>query len=130
MTPPLAVPGRGRYRWTVFAFLAAAVIVAGLVVWQLYETTPARWCAIAVAGSPESTTGCYQLLMRLLELKDHAVLSLLAILGLLVLSLTAIALGVGIKASGPGGTSIDIGAEQTKVTSDDTTVTLPTPPAG
>ena len=121
---------KGRFRWTIFAFLAAAALVSAMVVWQLYETTPARWCAVAMVSSTESATGCYSLLLRLLDIKDHAVMGLLGILGLVVLSLTVIALGVDIKAAGPGGTSIDIGAEDTKIKTADADVTIPTPPAG
>lgn len=120
----------GRLRWVVLAFVMAGLLVSGLMVWQLYETTPARWCAVAMTGSPEITTGCYTLLMRLLDIKDHVVLGLMTILGLTVASLTAIALGLNIKVAGPAGTSVDIGVDDTKVTTPDTSVTFPTPPAG
>jgi hypothetical protein len=115
-----------RFRWTVLAFVAAGILVSALVVWQLYETTPARWCAIALQGTNE---GCFTVLLKLLEIKDHAVIGLLAILGLTVLSLVAVALGVNIKAAGPGGTSVDIGADDTTITTPDASVTLPTPPS-
>jgi hypothetical protein len=128
MVTPLDILGKGRFRWTVLAFIFAWLLVSGLVVWQLYETTPARWCAVALQGSPEVTTGCYSVLLKLLDIKDHAVLYLMIILGITTMSLTVIALGVGIKASAPGGTSVDIGAENTQITTPDASVTVPTPP--
>jgi len=118
-----------RFRWVVFAFLAAGGMMTALLAWQLYDTTPARWCAIALQGSPEISTGCFNVLLRLLDIKNNAVLGLLAITGLSVLSLAAVALGVRLGFTAPGGISANVQADTTTVTDGSSTVTIPTPPA-
>jgi len=125
----LSEAGRGRYRWTIFAFALAGALLSALVTWQLYELTPARWCAVAMNGSPEVTSGCFATLLRLLEIKDHALMMLIATLALTIMSVVAVALGVRIKAEGPGGMNVDVSADNTTVSSGDSTLTLPTPPA-
>jgi len=121
--------GHGRYRWTIFAFALAGLLNAALVAWQLYETTPARWCGVVINGSPEMTTGCFSLLLKLLELKDHALMMLISVLALTILSVVAVALNVRIKAEGPGGLNVDVGSDKTVVTAAESSVTVPTPPA-
>lgn len=116
-------------RWTLIAFALCGFLIAALVVWQLSETTPARWCVIAKSGSPGEDASCLAILLKLLELKQYTVLSLLAILGLTVLSVVVVALGVRINANGPGGFQVDVSADQTKISSGDATATIPTPPA-
>jgi len=117
-----------RFRWIIIAFLVAIASMSGLLAWQLYDTTPARWCAAALMGSPEVATACFGVLLRLLEVKDHAVLGLMAIVGLSVLSLAVVALGVRINAAGPGGLTANIGAEKTTVTDGESSIVVPTPP--
>ena len=119
-----------RLNWTVLGFSLAGLLTMAMLAWQLFESTPARWCAIALAGSPETNSACAGILLKLLENKDHVNVGLLAIVGVSILALAAVALNVGIKVAGPGGVNVDIGAEDTKVTSDNTSVTIPTPPAG
>lgn len=126
---PLSLAGAGRMRFLIIAFALAGFLIAALVTWQLFETNPARWCAIAANGSPEITTGCYQVLLKLLEIKQTSLVMLISVLGLTILSLTAVALGVRIKAEGVGGMNVDVGPNTTTVATPDTTVTLPTPPA-
>lgn len=120
----------GRFRWTLGAFSASGLLMMLLLAWQLFETTPARWCALAANGSPELTTGCATILLRLLEIKDHVSIGLMAITGLSVLALAVVATGTKINASGAG-FNADIGADKTTVSTDDgtSTLTIPTPPA-
>lgn len=119
----------GRLRWFVFAFLAAIIIMTALLAWQLYETSPTRWCILAKSGSPEMASSCVSMLIKLLELKNNVVIGLLSIVGLSVLSLAAVALGVRLGLSGPAGLSANIGAEETVISNDSASVTVPTPSA-
>lgn len=119
----------GRLRWFIVAFVTAGMVTMAMLGWQLYETTPARWCVMAAQGSPELAGSCVAILLKLLEIKSTVVIGLLAIVGLSVLSLAAVALGVRLGLSGPGGLSADIGADKTTVSNGESSVTLPTPPA-
>jgi ABC-type cobalamin transport system permease subunit len=98
-----------RFRWIVLAFVFAGLAVAGLLIWQLYETSPARWCYIANANGIQE--GCFQVLIKLIEVKDHAITGLLAILGATVLSVVAVTLKVRIDVTGPAGTGGRFGSE-------------------
>jgi hypothetical protein len=126
----IAEPGHGRFRWTIAAFIIAGGLIASLVVWQLYETAPGRWCQIAKEASESNVSGCYSLLLKLLDIKDHAIIGLMGILAVTVLSVVVVALGVNIKAGGPGGVNLDVGANETTLNAGDTHVTIPTPPSG
>jgi hypothetical protein len=117
----------GRVRWFVIAFVMAGFLMSALLWWQLSETTPAKWCMLAKQGSPELAGSCTSILLRLLDLKDHAIIGLLMILGISFLSLAAVALGVRISAEGPAGLKTEIGADKTTVTGGDSSVEVPTP---
>lgn len=129
MTSPVVPHTSRAVRWTILAFVFIMLVINGLLIWQLSETSPAKWCALAKLTSPEGTTACSTMLLKLLDIKDHLVQGLLIIEGILTLSLTAVALGVNIKGTGPGGMSIDVGAEDTKIQSGDSEVSIPTPPS-
>jgi hypothetical protein len=118
--------GKGRFRWTVIAFALAGLLISALVVWQLYETAPRIWCEMAKEGHNDQ---CVQILLRLLDIKDHSLMGLLGILGLTVASLTAIALGLKISAGGPGDMHVDVGADRTTVDTPGGSVVVPTPPS-
>ena len=119
----------GRLRWFIVAFVASGVVTMLMLGWQLYETTPARWCVMAKQGSPDLEGSCLAIRLKLLEIKSNVVLGLLAIVGLSVLSLAAVALGVRLGLSGPGGLSANIGSDKTTVSNGESSVTVPTPPA-
>lgn len=124
-------PGPTRFRWVVAAFALAGSAMTGLLGWQLFDNTPAYWCAVAKVSSAEATTACVTILLELLKNKDHVNLGLLVIVGLTVLSLAAVALGVRIEAKGSAeGFETKIGPDNTTVTNGDASVTIPTPPAG
>lgn len=120
---------KSRYGWTIIAFIIAGVFISGLVIWQLFETQPAYWCAIADQSSEGLRTACYNVLLRLLDIKDHTIVGLLTILGITVASVVAVALGVRIVAGGPGGTNVNVGADETRVRNGDLDMTIPTPPS-
>lgn len=120
---------KSRYGWTIIAFILAGVFVGGLVVWQLYETSPSVWCMLAEDTSENLRGSCLSVLLKLLDIKDHAIIGLLIILGITVVSVVAVALGLKISASGPGNTQIDVGADKTRIEADGANVTIPTPPS-
>lgn len=134
MTMPVQQPEttsiwKSRYGWTIIAFIIAGVFISGLVIWQLMETAPAYWCALADQTSEGLRTACYNVLLRLLDIKDHAIVGLLTILGITVASVVAVALGVKISGTGPGGTSVNVGADETRVKNGDLDMSIPTPPS-
>jgi len=98
----------GRLRWFIIAFCLSGFVMTLMLAWQLYETTPARWCVMT-----DRAEGCVAILMKLLEIKDHTVMGLLIIVGLSVLCLAAVALGLRLGVSGPGGIEANIGVEVT-----------------
>lgn len=120
---------KSRYGWTIIAFVLAGLFVGALVVWQLFETSPSVWCALADNGTENLRGACLSVLLKLLEVKDHALIGLIVILGITVLSVVAVALRLKISASGPGNTHIDVGADQTRIEADGADVTIPTPPS-
>lgn len=121
----------GRVRWFVIAFIAAGFFMSSVLVWQLWDVTPARWCAIAQSGNNDIAAACLSILLKLLDLKNNVVIGLLAIVGLSVLSLAVVALGVRINAAGPGGLTANIGSDKTIISDADgvSSVEIPTPPA-
>jgi hypothetical protein len=110
----------------MIAFIVMMLFVSVLVIWQIDSTSPAYWCKLAEETS-EGRTGCYTLLMKLVEVKDHTIIGLLSILGLAVAGLISVALGLNVRAGGPGGTSVDISERDTTVDTDGASVTIPTP---
>ena len=97
-----------KFRWVVLAFAAAGFLVAGLLIWQLSETSPGKWCAVAEVNDI-SATGCFQLLLALVQIKDHAIVGLLTILGVTVISVVAVTLKLHINVEGPGDVGLNVG---------------------
>lgn len=94
-----------RFRWIVLAFIASGGLVAGLLIWQLLETSPNKWCSYVGEATPQ---GCFDVLLKLIDVKDTAIIGLLTILGLTVASVVAVTLRVKIDIQGPGGTGGNI----------------------
>lgn len=97
-----------KFRWVIVAFALCAFLIAGLLIWQLTETSPSRWCAVAEVNDI-SASGCFQLLLALVEVKDHAIIGLLTILGITVIAVVAVTFNLKIEADGPGGTGLNVG---------------------
>lgn len=106
---------RSRYGWTIIVFLILTIFVGGLIVWQLLGNSAHDWCQLAEDSSDNVRGACLTLLLSLLNIKDHAIIGLLTILGIIVASVVAVALGVHISAGGPGNTSVNIGTENAEV---------------
>lgn len=110
-------------------FVITMIFLGGMLWWQIDATAPGYWCKLAADTTPENSTGCFQVLLKLVDVKDNTITGLMVILGLAVAGLISVALGLNIKASGPGGTSVDINERETKIDTDETSVTIPTPPS-
>jgi hypothetical protein len=135
MTEPLSLgpitPKAGKnFRWTLLAFIMAALFVVGLIIWQLIELAPRVWCQLNDNANDARYTSCGGILLKLLDVKDHTIIGLLAILAVIIFSIVVVVFGVTIKGAGPGGMSVDIGADKTVVTNENDTVAIPTPPSG
>jgi hypothetical protein len=121
---------QSRFRWVVLAFIAYGLLTGALLVWQLMATTPTKWCAIA--ENNDINQGCFTLLLRILDIKDHTIIGLLLIMGLTALSVVAVTLKVRMDAEGPGGIKAKIGADTTTVEptpNGESSVEIDTPPA-
>ena len=72
-----------------FALLLGAPVLGGMLYWQLSTLDPARWCGTAFnvakadgAGLIAGFQACLSLQKDILNIKDHAILGLLTVLGL------------------------------------------------
>ncbi len=126
MTEPLSLgkltPKQGtNFRWVLLAFAVSALFMAGIVVWQLAGLSPSLYCRI------DGKTDCTGLLIALLGVKDNALIASFTILGITVLCIVVVALGVNIKATGPGGSSVDLGEKtpDTHIAQGDKEIVIP-----
>lgn len=125
---PVAIPNtRKEFRWVVYAFGLCGAVMLALLIWQLSEMTPAKWCAVAELANPNSTTACLTLLLALVEVKDHAIIGLMSIVGASVIGLAVVALGVRIKADGPGGIGVEVTDNKVAVETANATVAVTSP---
>lgn len=100
--------------WSTLAVLAAGPMLMAILAWQLYTLQPAHWCNIQVVSEKAlglRSEDCSAILLKLLELKDHAVLGLLMVLGLSYITLIVRAVGATIKWTGPGGISGEVDSD-------------------
>jgi hypothetical protein len=102
---------KSKFGWTIIVFIIAIIFVGILVVWQLFGLSPQTWCNIAEEGDANVRGACLSVILKLLDVKDHAIIGLMSILGITVVSIVAVALNVRIAAGGPGNTSVNIGAD-------------------
>ncbi len=86
MEKPRITFGERLRTWGV---LMGAPIFGGLLAWQLYTLSPERWCKAAYdvakadgAGQITAYKGCLDLQAIILNIKDHAIIGLLVVLGL------------------------------------------------
>jgi hypothetical protein len=94
-----------------FALFLGAPIFGGLLAWQLYGLEPERVCSIPsafidnkdLASILGAFNACIGLYAKALDIKDHAVIGLLAILGLGYLMMMMRELRMQGEFTGPGG---------------------------
>jgi hypothetical protein len=72
-----------------FALLMGAPIFGGLLAWQLYQLDPKKVCQVSFdlakadgAGVIVAFQSCVGLYSKMLDIRDHAIIGLIAILGL------------------------------------------------
>lgn len=90
--------------------LLGAPILGGVLVWQLRTLDPKQWCGVAFdmakadgGGIIEAFKSCLHLQIKILELKDHAIIGLLAVIGLGYLMVMMRELRLQGEVRGPGG---------------------------
>lgn len=98
-----------------FALFAAAPLFGGLLAWQLYGLEPDKLCKTSFAmakvdgaGIVEAFKACIGLMSKVLDIKDHALIGLLAILGLGYVMMLMRELRLQGSISGPGGTGMNL----------------------
>jgi len=98
--------------WTIFVFLFLCAFIVGLIVWQFWGLTPNNWCMVAKLGDKADPSACFNVLIKLLDLKDHIVVGLTATLAVIIVSLAVVVLKIYVKAGGPGGLNLDVGTSE------------------
>ena len=99
-------------RWNIIAAMAGGPIITGVLIWQLWGLTPGRYCTMILGATKRDShaadfyVGC---IVKLLEIKDHVLIVLLAIIGISFVSVVIVAIKGKVSATGPGGIGITVG---------------------
>jgi hypothetical protein len=107
------------WRWQQYAIMAGAPVVAGLLGWQLQTLDPRRYCqttfdfakVTSVADVINALKVCNDLQKLILNIKDHAIIGLIVILGVGYLMLMARFLGMQAALEGPLGMKAKLGRD-------------------
>lgn len=105
------------WQWKQAAILGSGPMLTMLLAWQLWTLDPGSWCAVATedgfaAGDRiKKLEVCKEMLLELLNLKDHSIIGLLVILGGIIGMLTVSEFKTRLKASGPMGSALEIGPQ-------------------
>jgi hypothetical protein len=131
----------GQAMRTVALFLGAPIF-GGLLAWQLRELDPRRACDMGffiASKSPEVSflqafNGCLGIYSKIIDVRDHAILMLGAILGLGYMMMMMRELRMQGEASLPGGAAFKFRSDDGKeaaptVTTTTTVAPTPAPPA-
>lgn len=98
-----------------FALFLAAPVFGGLLAWQLYTLEPERVCKTSFqmakldgAGIVAAFQACIGLMAKVIDVKDHAIIGLLTVLGLgyIMMMMRELRLQGGIN--GPLGTGFNL----------------------
>jgi len=118
------VVSAGFWRSLFFYLMALSVMV--LLIWQLWLLEPPeKWCPA------KRLDICFTAYTKNLEIRDHAIIGLMAVLAVVVIGSMVISYGLRVSADGPGGVHVDVQQDKTTVTTPAATMTVPTtPPAG
>lgn len=98
-------------RWNILAVMLGGPAITAVLVWQLWDLTPAKYCTLVLgaakgeADGADFYVGC---IVRLLDLKDHVIIGLLAIVGISFIATVVVAIKAKVSASGPAGISITV----------------------
>lgn len=105
------------WQWKQAAILGSGPMLTALFAWQLWTLDAKHWCSVATEeafGADQQIRKletCKEILLEILNLKDHALIGMLVILGGIIGMLTVSEFKTRLKASGPGGSSIEIGRD-------------------
>lgn len=117
------------FHWTVAAIIFGGFAMGLILVWQLWGLTPGRWCVVAINAAKmtnmrPTAEDCTTIILRLLDLKDHAIVGLLGVIGLSFLVMVVTLFKAKISFSGPGGVGGSVGGGEMDITGTiDATVT-------
>jgi hypothetical protein len=110
--------------WRQAFFYMATAVLMGMLIWQLgLLEPPDKWCPA------KSLSICYAGLIENLHIRDHAIIGLLAVQGIVVIG--GMVVNYGLRVSAAGGTDgvhVDVAQDRTTITTPATTVSVPTTP--
>jgi len=103
-------------KWTAWAIIFGSLAMGAMLIWQLYGLVPARWCAVSISSAKMSGTrpvaeDCTTIILRLLDLKDHAIIGLLGVIGLSFLVMVVTMFKARVTWTGPAGIGGSVGGE-------------------
>lgn len=117
----------GQTLRTIGLFLGAPIF-GGMLAWQLWEIRPERICKTSYeiakldgAGLLAAFNACIGLYAKAMDIRDHAVIGLLCILGLGYLMMMMRELRMQGEVTGPLGTGAKFRSEEPEVTTTTTT---------
>lgn len=104
----------------VAALLMGAPIFGGILVWQLWTLDPDRWCKTTTQLAEKADgvnlvvafRACVTLQQAIITVKDHAIIGLLAVLGLGYVMLMMRGLNMQGEFKGPGGIGASMRSEK------------------
>ena len=102
------------WRWRTYSIMVGALIICGLLGWQLLTLNPRQWCqttydfakATNVQNVLDELKTCVVLQMKILSIKDHGILGLLGALIMVILLLMISEFGYNADVKGPGGVAL------------------------
>jgi hypothetical protein len=108
MSAPNRRPPRA-WNWTVYATIAAPVMITAILIWQLAQLEPTRWCDVstdtskATGGRPiEAVQACFSLLTNMLRIYRQNTLALIVILGISLVTIVITTLKARVDVEGFG----------------------------
>lgn len=123
-------------RLRLYAIILGGPVITGLLIWQLSTLSPKYWCQtsfnVALAdgsGLVDALKACLALQVRILDIKDHAIIGLLMVMGIVYFVLVFSQWKMRAEVHGPGGVGGTIGGDPhaTVKTTTETTVTPGSP---
>lgn len=103
--------------WAVWGLILGAPVIIAMLIWQLAPLNdPVRWCSVTigiakVAAQKPLIEDCTTIVLKLLELKDHAIVGLLLAVVIGYLVMVSMVLGAKVSWTLPGGAGGSIGRD-------------------
>lgn len=99
-------------RYLYFGILLSSL---GILIWQLSELSPSKYCSITKIVDANSYSTCAQLLMKIIDVKGYTGYGLIGVIFALTLVLGVREFKIHAEAKGPGDTGINIGNDPVPV---------------